>query len=53
MDKITNKEFLEQDQIFKRACELVQLPPTKRQASKFRNKKGKAFKGLKILPLDK
>lgn len=40
----TNKEFAKEDEQFKTACERSQTDPTKRQASKWRNKKGKAFK---------
>jgi len=61
---MTNKEFAEKDQLFKQACEKVDLPNHKtsikehggksrvvtgstsltRQASKWRMKKGKAWK---------
>jgi hypothetical protein len=40
---MTNKQFAEQDETFKAACEQVNLQPTKRQASKWRSKKGKAW----------
>lgn len=43
---LTNKKFAEEDQSFRKACDLVRLPPTTRQASKFRNKKGLAYKGI-------
>jgi hypothetical protein len=40
------KKFFESDnQHFIAACEAVKLPPTKRQASKWLNKKGLAYKG--------
>ena len=32
---------------FEEACEVVDIKPTKRQASKWNNKKGLAFKGPK------
>ena len=41
---MTNKEFAEKDKEFKRACDYVHVNPTKRQASKYRNKKGTAYK---------
>ena len=37
-----NKSVLEND-VFKKACEAVGITPSKRQASKFRHKKGLAF----------
>lgn len=40
---MTNKEYAEKDVNFKKCCEAAGVPATKRQASKFRNKKGKAF----------
>jgi hypothetical protein len=42
---MTNKEFAEKDIAFKKACEKVGLVATKRQASKWRMNKGKAYKG--------
>ncbi len=44
--KITNAEFVKTDH-FKTACELLGIPATIRQASKFRNGRGKAFEGVK------
>ena len=41
---MTNKEFTEQDVAFQKACEKVGIPITKRQASKWRSGKGKAYK---------
>ena len=40
---MTNKQFAEQDKPFIQACEQAEVQPTKRQASKWRNKKGKAY----------
>ena len=40
----TNQEFARTDRVFKMACELANIEPTARQASKFRNKKGTARK---------
>jgi len=40
---MTNAEFAKSDKNFLSACELAQALPTQRQASKFRNKKGKAY----------
>ena len=42
---MTNAEFAEQDQKFRKACEAVNIPATSRQASKFKRKKGLAYKG--------
>jgi len=41
---VTNKDFAQKDSLFKTCCEAVGLEPTRRQASKFRNGKGKAYK---------
>jgi hypothetical protein len=41
---VVNKEFAQKDQAFINACEKAGIKPTKRQASKYRNKKGIAFK---------
>ena len=43
-ERITNRDFALHDRLFKRACEKASIPPTKRQASKFRRGKGRAFK---------
>ena len=42
-----NAEFARKDEKFIKACEKVLIEPTSRQASKYRNKKGKAYKALK------
>ena len=41
---IPNKVFALKDQGFKDACERAGVQPTSRQASKYRNGKGSAFK---------
>jgi uncharacterized protein YnzC (UPF0291/DUF896 family) len=41
--EVSNAKFAKTDQNFKDACELAGLEATSRQASKFRNKQGKAF----------
>ena len=43
MSKITNKMFRDNNEVFKKCCELLDVEPTTRQASKFRNKKGVAI----------
>ncbi len=44
---MTNKEFPQNNEIFVEACRLAKIPPTVRQASKFRiAAKLKIFKGL-------
>jgi hypothetical protein len=47
MTSITNKEFMKMDAAFINACDNVHIKPTKRQASKWRNNKGLAFKNGK------
>jgi hypothetical protein len=42
VEQPTNKEFTK-DGRFIQACETAGVPATSRQASKFRNKKGKAY----------
>ncbi|MFA5025086.1 MAG: hypothetical protein WC503_01065 [Candidatus Shapirobacteria bacterium] len=42
--RVTNKKFVEVDKAFISACEKVGIKPTSRQASKYRAKKGLAFK---------
>ena len=44
---MTNKEFAQKDSGFHTACEKAGIEATKRQASKFRNQKGKAYKNRK------
>lgn len=46
-DKLNNREFAKQDQAFKACCEMAKIEPTVRQASKFRNRKGAAYKILR------
>ena len=41
---ITNREFAKTDKRFVEACEGAEVKPTVRQASKWRRKKGKAWK---------
>jgi len=42
--ELTNEQFRKQDEAFKVACELAKCEPSKRQASKWRRKLGKATK---------
>lgn len=44
---MTNKEFAKTDGKFRDACAEVNIDPTKRQASKYRRKMGKAYKGIR------
>ena len=44
---MTNKKFAETNQEFIEACQSIDIKPTKRQASKYRMGKGKAFKAKK------
>ncbi len=41
---MTNREYAKKDSQFHIACEKAGTEPTKRQASKFRNQKGSAYK---------
>ena len=41
---INNLKFSKEDETFKNACESAGIPATKRQASRYRMGKGKAFK---------
>lgn len=41
---MTNRKFAKEDEKFQAACMNVEIQPTTRQASKYRNKKGKVFK---------
>lgn len=45
--RVTNKEFAEKDEFFKNCCGKAGVNPTVRQASKFRNGKGSAYKHRK------
>ena len=38
-----NGPFAETDMVFRTACRLAEIQPTKRQASKYRRGRGKAF----------
>lgn len=40
----SNRDFAEQNKHFQKMCEKAGVPATKRQASKFRNKRGAAFR---------
>lgn len=40
---ITNKQFAASDPKFIEACKLANIPPTPRQASKWRRKQGLAY----------
>jgi hypothetical protein len=43
-EKPSNKNFAENDKKFRSACTKANINPTARQASKYRNKKGIAYK---------
>ena len=44
--KVTNAEFTKEDKVFLGSCQKVGIEPSRRQASKYRNKKGQAYNGL-------
>jgi hypothetical protein len=46
-DTMTNKAFARDDKAFQMCCEKAKVEPTARQASKFRNHKGAAYKILR------
>ena len=46
MSDQTNAEFAKQDGQFQQACAKADVKPTRRQASKFRNKEGSAYQAL-------
>lgn len=41
--EITNRSFAETNEMFKKCCELAKIKATKRQASKFKRNRGKAY----------
>jgi len=43
MTIVTNIQYASTVKIFKTACKLAKVEPTARQASKFQNKRGKAY----------
>lgn len=56
--RITNKKFAEEDKIFEASVKMANergfaVEATKRQASKFRNKKGTAYRHSKAIPQKK
>lgn len=44
---MTNAQYANKDKLFRTACEIAEVKPTRRQASKYRNQKGSAFKWRK------
>ena len=40
---VTNKEFAKENKEFRKVCKTAEVEPTTRQASKFRNKTGRAY----------
>lgn len=44
LQHLNNAHCAEIVELFQEACELARIKPTTRQASKFRNKKGAAYK---------
>lgn len=44
----TARKFAQTDNEFHRACELANIKPTRRQASKFLREQGLAFKALRF-----
>jgi len=48
---ITNRKFSETDKMFIDSCEFAKIPPTSRQASKWRRKIGSAYMAGRPLAL--
>lgn len=46
--EVTNRQFAHENKEFQDACSKADIPPTKRQAQKFRHKKGKAWKSRNL-----
>ena len=44
---MTNAQFAKENKEFIAACKAVEIPATSRQASRWRNKKGKAYRSFK------
>lgn len=42
--RITNTEFAKTNEVFRKACEIADIEPSRRQASKYRMNTGTAFK---------
>ena len=42
-NRMNHKEFARTNKYFQDCCEVAKVPPTKRQASKFRTKRGTAY----------
>ena len=42
-NKMRAEKFMKENHLFIECCKMAQLPPTKRQVSKFRQGEGKAF----------
>lgn len=51
MERVTNSTFAKTNHNFVIACEIAKIPPTARQASKFRRKTGLARKYLSVVAL--
>ncbi len=45
--RLTNRKFAKEDEKFLQACSDASVEATVRQASKYRNKKGKVYKELR------
>ena len=48
----THHEFSKADKAFRKACEDSGCPPTRRQASKFRRQRGRAWAASRNQPVD-
>ena len=51
MKRVTNANFMKNDQRFRAACEVAGVEITKRQASKFRRRVGRAWLAGKFQPV--
>lgn len=48
LNRSTNRTFAEDDGLFKSACQMAGVKPTMRQASKYRMRKGAAWKSREV-----
>ena len=53
MALMRNVVYSRENFVFKKCCELANIPPTARQASKWRARDGKAWEAFHSMPLNK
>jgi hypothetical protein len=45
---IDNRQFADENKEFKMACDMAKIPPSKRQASKYRRGLGLAYRSVRV-----